>query len=104
VAVDGIGDAVKFPEYYDAVAGQFDRVTRNWLIFHNRFTRDNISLILSIRELQIARLAVQGLTDQKIAEHFGLAYGTVKNKMDTIYDKLCISGKHRKNELKKFII
>jgi DNA-binding CsgD family transcriptional regulator len=107
VHLGGLGEKLltqEFPEHCDAVAGQFDRVTRNWLVFHNRFTRDNITLILSIRELQIARLAVRGLSDRKIAEHFGLAYGTVKNRMDTIYNKLCISGKHRKNELKNFII
>jgi hypothetical protein len=107
VHLGGLGERLlerEFPEYCDAVAGQFDRVTRNWLVFHNRFTCDSIALILSIRELQIARLAVQGLSDRKIAEHFGLAYGTVKNRMDTIYDKLCISGKYRKNELKNYVI
>jgi DNA-binding NarL/FixJ family response regulator len=93
----------EFPEHYDAVTSQFERVTKNWVVFHNRFTQDNITLILSLKEIQMARLAAQGLSDPKIAEHFGLAYKTVKNRMDTIYDSLCISGKKRKRELAKFI-
>jgi DNA-binding NarL/FixJ family response regulator len=94
----------EFPEHYAAVIGQFERVTRNWMVFHNRFSRDNITLILSLKEIQMAQLAARGLSDRKIAGHLGFAYATVKNRMDTIYNKLCISGKHRKNELKNFVI
>ena len=92
----------EFPLSYDAVTGQFERVTKNWVIFHNRYTQDNITHILSLRDHQIAQLVTRGTPYKKIAEQFGFAPGTVKNKMDVVYEKLGISGSMRKKELAKF--
>jgi DNA-binding CsgD family transcriptional regulator len=94
----------EFPDYYEKIIEHWERATKNWGRFHNRFTRDNIATILPLREYQMARFAAQGYSDKRIAEHFNLAPGTVKNKLDEIYSILCISGSNRKKALAKFIL
>ena len=94
----------EFPAHYSAVLGQCERVARNWGIFHNRFTRDNIAIMLPIREYQIARLVSQGVPYKKIAEQFGLSAGSVTNIMQKTYETLFISGPNRKQELAKYIL
>lgn len=58
----------EFPLSYDAVTGQFERVTKNWIIFHNRFTADNIPHMLSLRDYQIVGLVAQGVSYEQIAK------------------------------------
>lgn len=94
----------EFPAHYDVIVNLGESATKNWIDFHNRFTKDNIPLILTPRDAQMARLAAQGWSDKRIAEHFNLAPGTVKNIMDKIYDTLFISGGNRKKKLTKFIL
>jgi len=94
----------EFPQYYDAVTGQFERVTKNWFVFHNHFTQDNITQILSLREYQIAQLAAQGVSYEQIAKRFNITVGTLKNLMQTIYEQLFITGKDRRQQLAKFIL
>lgn len=36
-----------FPACFDAVIEQWKRTVKNWVTFHNHFTKDNITLILS---------------------------------------------------------
>lgn len=94
----------EYPACYDAVIGQWARVTKNWLIFHNRFTADNITLILTLRDYEIAKLAAQGLTDTQIGIQVHLAAGTVKNRVDTICQMLFLSGRNRKKDLTEYIL
>ncbi len=49
--------------------------------------------ILSKREAQVVRLAVDGLTNREIATQLGLSEHTVKNYMFRIFDKLGVSGR-----------
>ena len=91
----------EFPEYYDAVVSQCERATRNWLIFHNRFTKDNIAYMLPIREYHMARLVAQGVPFKKIAAQFNMTYGAFNNRMQEIYQKLFIKGK---TELPRLIL
>jgi hypothetical protein len=49
----------QFPAYRKAVLEQAHYTIPNWIAFHNRFTHDNITLILSLREVAIARRVVQ---------------------------------------------
>ena len=49
----------EYPEHYDAVTGLSERIIPNWTIFHNRFTKDNITLILTPREYQMAYMATR---------------------------------------------
>ena len=91
----------EYPEYYDAVISLNKRVFPNWLDFHNHFTKDNITLILPLREYQMALLAAQGVPFKKIAPRFNMTYGAFNNKMQEIYQKLFISSK---KELPYFIL
>lgn len=90
-----------FPAYYDTVTELSERTVTNWLSFHNRFTKDNITLILSSREYQMARLAAQGVPYKKIAEQYYISLGTLNNKMQVIYQKLFISVK---KDLEKYLL
>lgn len=93
----------EYPEYYDIVIEQWENTFVNWCIFHNRFTKDNLTLILSLRDYQIAQLVAGGVPYKVIAEQFHISLGTLKNRVNTIYEKLLISGKERKRELRKYI-
>jgi DNA-binding NarL/FixJ family response regulator len=94
----------KYPEHLDAVVGQAQRTAPNWIAFHNRFTKDSITQVLSIRDYQIARLAAQGVPNKAIAEHFHISPGTLGNRLQIIYEKLFISGKSPKKQLGKFVL
>lgn len=90
----------EYPEHYRAVIGQWERTWKNWTIFHNRFTSDHITLILSPREFHIASLVARRVPYAKIAPQHGISVGRLKNIMLEIYEKLCISGRE---ELSKYI-
>ena len=94
----------EYPEYYDAVINQWKRTIPNWITFHNRFTKGNITLILSLREYQIAQLVARGVPYKKIAEQFHISVGTLKNIMTIIYETLLITEKNRKRELAKYVL
>jgi len=91
----------EYPEHYDAVLGQWKSTFTNWVTFHNRFTKENITQILSLREYQITLLAARGVPFRKIAEQFHMSLGTLNNNMQVIYKKLFISGK---KELSDYIL
>ena len=54
---------------------------------------------LSQRELEVARLAAQRLTNREIGDALHLAEGTVKNHLKHAYDKLGISGDSKSKRL-----
>lgn len=83
----------EFPAYYRTVMDQWERTWKNWITFHNRFTRDNITLILTLREYHIARLVAQRVPYAKIAQEHCISVGRLKNIMQEVYGKLCISGR-----------
>ena len=49
--------------------------------------------LLTRRELDIVRMVAVGARNKKIAEQLGIAEGTVKMHLHTIYEKLAISGR-----------
>lgn len=49
--------------------------------------------VLTRRELDIVRMVAFGARNKKIAEQLGIAEGTVKMHLHTIYEKLEISGR-----------
>lgn len=49
----------EFPEYRDAIVGQWSRTVKNWISFHNRFTKDNITFMLTLREYQISLMVAR---------------------------------------------
>ncbi|MDA1186051.1 MAG: response regulator transcription factor, partial [Acidobacteria bacterium] len=49
--------------------------------------------LLSSREREIVRLAVDGLRNRAIADRLWISEGTVKVHMHNIYDKLDVNGR-----------
>lgn len=43
-----------FPDSYTPVLAQWERTVKNWISFHNQFTKDNITLLLTLREYYVA--------------------------------------------------
>jgi DNA-binding NarL/FixJ family response regulator len=52
-----------------------------------------ISSILSRREIEVVRAVAKGLRNREIAERLGIAEGTVKLHLHTIYTKLRVDGR-----------
>lgn len=94
----------EYPRYYDTVIKQWKCTFINWCSFHNHFTKDNITLILSLRDYQIANLAARGVPYKEIAERFHISLGTLNNKMQVIYDTLLITEKSRRQALRKYLL
>lgn len=94
----------KYPEYLDDILMQWESTFRNWLEFHNQFTKDNVTTILSLRDYQIAKLAARGVPYSQIAKEFHISNGRLKNLMQEICEKLYISGRNRREELARFIL
>ena len=80
---------------------QWERTWKNWIIFHNQFTKDNITLILSLREYHLAVLVARRVPYAKIAKQYGISVGRLKNIMLEIREKLFLSNRE---ELEKFIL
>lgn len=93
--------AERFPKQLERIKAQHEQTWKRWIEFHNHFTRDNITTILSHREYIIARVIAGGGTYKDAAAESGLSLGTVKNTISQIYSKLCIS---KKSELAKYIL
>lgn len=90
-----------FPEYYDAVIGQWKHTVKNWITFHNRFTKDHITMILSLREYHLAILVARHVPYAEIARQYGISVGRLKNIMLEIYEKLYISSR---DELAEYVL
>ncbi len=91
----------EFPAFREAVLGQWNRTWKNWIDFHNQFTKDNITLMLTLREYHIALLVAQRVSYAEIARQHCISVGRLKNIMLEIYEKLYISGRE---ELAKYIM
>jgi DNA-binding CsgD family transcriptional regulator len=89
-----------YPQYHDAVLRQWGRTWKNWISFHNQFTKDNITLMLSLREYHMALLVARRVPYAKIANEYHISVGRLKNIMLEVYEKLLISGR---DELSKYI-
>lgn len=91
----------EWPRQLEQIKEQNERTWACWIDFHNHFTRDNITTILSQREYLIAKIIAGGGTYKDAAAESGLSLGTVKNTISEIYAKLYIS---KKSELAKYIL
>ena len=91
----------EFPVFRETILEQWKCTWKNWITFHNQFTKDNITLMLSLREYHIALLVARRVPYAKIAKQHCISVGRLKNIMLEIYEKLCISGR---NELAKYIM
>lgn len=90
----------EFPDQHNAVIRQWMRTFQNWIVFHNHFTKDNLTLVLSLREYHIAQMVARRIPYAKIAKQQCISVGRVKNIMLEVYGKLFISGRE---ELAKYV-
>jgi len=81
------------PACYDPIIAQWQDTVKNWVSFHNYFTQDNLSTILSRREFYLAQLVARRVPYAEIAKKYGISVGRLKNIMLEIYEKLYISGR-----------
>jgi DNA-binding NarL/FixJ family response regulator len=55
--------------------------------------RQRATWVLTLREIELARLVSQGLRNKEIAFRLGITEGTVKTHLHRIYDKLGMAGR-----------
>jgi len=91
----------EFQVYYDDIMRQWDYVSLNWVMFHNQFTKNNITTILTPRETEIALLAARRVPYKEISAQFNISPGRVKAIIHEIYGKLFVNNR---NELSQYIL
>ncbi|MEN6472342.1 MAG: helix-turn-helix transcriptional regulator [Clostridiaceae bacterium] len=90
-----------YPVWRGAVISQWQRVWKNWMAFHNRFTKNNVTSVLTLREYHIAVLVAKRVPYFEIAKQHSVSVGRLKNIVTEIYAKLLISGR---DELAKCVL
>ena len=89
-----------FPQYKAPITALWSHSFGNWMAFHNRFTCENITTILSPQEYQLARCISRGASYAEAARQMNLSVGRIKNVLTDIYGKLYISSRR---QLTRFI-
>ena len=72
---------------------------RNLAKYHNRYTGDSVTEILSPREFFLAQCLKSGLRYKEIAERMGIAQGRVHNLISMLYETLGIGGSEEIGDL-----
>ena len=90
-----------YPERLEAVTGLWSRSFANWMDFHNKFTKENITTILTAQEYQAAHLMVHGATYKSAAARMSLSVSRIKNILSDVYGKLYIQ---KQQQLQQFIL
>ncbi len=90
-----------FPSNYNSIISQWKRTGENWIAFHNQFTKENLTKILSLREYHIALLVASRVPYAVIAKQFSISIGRLKNIMQEIYEKLFITNRR---ELMQYVM
>lgn len=88
-----------YPDFSKAAIFQWQRTFSNWIVFHNRFTKDNITVLLSHREFEIALLVSRGEHRRQIAARLHISTGRLNNILTEIFGKLSISGRDELRDL-----
>ena len=70
------------------------------MTFHNRFTSENITTILTPQEYQLARYLAHGASYAEAAGQMNLSVGRVKNILLDVYSKLYIK---KRSQLAPFL-
>jgi len=94
----------EFPQHCDAILKLGAQVSNNWITYHNRLTQEKVADTLAPRDWKIMRSVAQGLSYQQTAQKFHLSEGTIKNKMQAIYEQFGIAGKNRRQQLAALVI
>lgn len=91
----------KFPEWYKAIVDQCRVTQRHWLTVHNRFARQQITTVLTLREYEVATMIGDGKTNAEIAAHLHYSISNVKKLVRSIFQKLLIT---RRGQVRAFVI
>lgn len=89
------------PEAYERIIRQVYVFAGAWRKVHNPETGHAVADDLTTVEFTIAMLASRGWSNERIAEHIGIAVSTVKTHIYTICQKLDINSR---KELYKFML
>lgn len=87
--------------YHTVILKQWTDIWKNWIVFHNQYAKANITLVLTLREYQLAGHLARGMTYSQAAQCMGVSLSRIKNMVSVIYQKLYIT---KKKELKQFIL
>lgn len=82
-----------YPQVYDSMIHQWENSWKSWAVFHNRFARDHVTLLLTLREFRIATLASNRIPYAEIARQECLSVGRIRNIIQEIYGKLFIRSR-----------
>lgn len=93
--------ARKYPEQLAPITALWNVSFKNWMLFHNRFTKENITTILTAQEYQVARHISHGATYAETARRMSVSIGRINNIVLEIYSKLYI---RKKNQLNDFLL
>lgn len=77
----------RYPEYVKPITEYWKLSSRNWTIFHNEYSEDEIALMLTAREIQIAFKASKGVPNADIASEFSISVGRVKNILSKLFPR-----------------
>ncbi len=90
-----------YPDQYQLIMNQSEASLKNWIKVHNQFTRDNVTTMLTIQEMEMATLATRGKTNTEIAKITECSVSVVKRVLESVYAKLLIT---KRSDLKHYII
>lgn len=88
-----------FPQRYDGIIRLWKSIFPQWVRAHNELSAYMIPEVLTCREHQVAQYAVDGLTNNQIADKMYLSLSTVKKDLSSVYDKLNIHCRRQLKEL-----
>ena len=66
-----------------------------WTLLHNAVLQRNATNVWTVREREIVKLAVRGLTNKQIAERLRISVNTVKQRLGVAMEK--VNVKKRKD-------
>ena len=98
-----LDDALKrrAPAALASVREVYDHIAAGFTSLHNAVTGDVLTNELTLREYEIAALALHGQSNAAIARRIGVRPGSVKVYFNAVYQKLGVSGRE---ELGKYIL
>ena len=85
----------KYPSELRQILKLAPQLWKNWMDFHNKYTKDNITTILSPQEYHVALLLSRGASYRDAADRLNLSQGRIRNIASDIYGKLCVKNKHQ---------
>jgi LuxR family maltose regulon positive regulatory protein len=88
------------PEALKQLKTLHKQLNTGWTKLHNAVLEKNVSVTLSAREREVARLAAFGLSDSEIAEQLNLSKSTVKSLISMAKNK---TGSIKRAELVEYI-